>query len=52
MSAVVRIAGFAWYLEAWVATPGASWLGIGVYLLLCALLYRKAVSAAPQADFD
>lgn len=50
MSAVVRIAGFNWFQEAWVATPGATWLGIVVYLLLCALLYRKAVSATPQPD--
>lgn len=45
ISAVLRIMGFDYFLEVWVETPAATYLGVFVYLLLCALLYKVAMSA-------
>lgn len=45
ISAVVRIMGFDYFLEVWVETPAATYLGVFVYLLLCTLLYKIAMSA-------
>ena len=44
-SAVLRIFGYDFFLEAWSETPTATYLGVAAYLALCALLYGKAVSA-------
>ncbi len=44
LSAVVRILGYDFFLEAWSETPAATYLGVVAYLALCALLYGKAVS--------
>lgn len=43
-SAVAKIAGFDYMLEKWVETPNATCLGLAVYLCLCVLLYKMAVS--------
>ncbi|MBP2657130.1 MAG: oligopeptide transporter, family [Firmicutes bacterium] len=45
ISAVLRIMGFNYFLEEWVETPAATYLGVFVYLLLCTLLYKIAMSA-------
>jgi putative OPT family oligopeptide transporter len=45
ISAVLRIMGFNFFLEEWVETPAATYLGVLFYLLLCALLYKKAMNA-------
>ena len=45
LSAVLRIFGYDFFLEAWSETPAATYLGVAAYLALCALLYGKAVSA-------
>lgn len=45
ISAVLRIMGFDYFLEVWVETPAATYLGVFVYLLLCALLYKIAMNA-------
>ena len=45
ISAVLRIMGFDYFLEVWVETPAATYLGVFVYLLLCTLLYKVAMSA-------
>lgn len=48
LSAVVKIAGFNGFQQAWSETPGATWVGVVVYLLLCGLLYRKAMGARAE----
>ncbi|KAF1681976.1 OPT family oligopeptide transporter [Veillonella sp. R32] len=42
ISAVLRIAGVDWFLEAWEQTPEATYLGIVIYLALCVLIYKVA----------
>ncbi|WP_346353248.1 OPT family oligopeptide transporter [Azotosporobacter soli] len=49
LSAVVRILGYDFFLEAWSETPAATYLGVVAYLALCALLYGKAVSVKKVA---
>ncbi len=44
-SAVLRIAGFDWFLSEWVKTPAATYLGIGVYALLGLFLWTRAKDA-------
>lgn len=43
ISAVTHIAGMNYFLEAWVETPGATYLGIIAYLILSAFLYKMAI---------
>lgn len=50
ISAVLRICGFDYFMEAWVETPAATYLGVVAYLMLCAFLYKKAMSAKPVQD--
>ncbi|MBU2699850.1 putative OPT family oligopeptide transporter [Sporomusaceae bacterium BoRhaA] len=50
ISAILRIAGFNYFLEKWVETPAATYLGVLFYLLLCALLYKKAMNAKPASN--
>lgn len=45
ISAVLRICGVDFFQEAWVETPAATYLGVLAYLVLCAFLYKKAMSA-------
>ncbi|MBP2631001.1 MAG: oligopeptide transporter, family [Firmicutes bacterium] len=49
-SAMLRIMGFNYFLEAWAQTPTATYLGVFFYLLLCALLYKKALSAKTSSN--
>ena len=48
-SAIARIAGYNWFLDAWVQTPAATILGLVAYLALCALLYTRAVASSDPA---
>lgn len=50
ISALLRISGVDYFMEAWVETPMATYLGVVAYLLLCALLYKKAMDAKPLSD--
>jgi putative OPT family oligopeptide transporter len=50
ISAVLRIMGYDFFLEEWVETPAATYLGVLFYLLLCALLYKKAMNAKPASN--
>jgi putative OPT family oligopeptide transporter len=50
LSAVLRIAGYNWFLEQWVETPAATGIGALAYLLLCVLLYRKAMAAEAPSE--
>lgn len=42
ISAVLKIAGIDWFLSSWAVTPEATYLGIVIYLALCALIYKVA----------
>ncbi len=42
ISAVLHIAGIDWFLDSWVKTPAATYLGIAAYLILCAFIYGVA----------
>lgn len=42
-SAVLHIAGVNVFMTEWVETPGATYLGIFVYLLLCVLVYKVSL---------
>ncbi len=44
LSAVLRIFGYDFFLEAWSKTPAATYLGVAAYLALCTLLYGKSIS--------
>jgi putative OPT family oligopeptide transporter len=48
-SAVLHIFGIDFFLDKWVETPAATYLGILVYLSLGALLYKKAMDAKPSS---
>lgn len=50
ISAVLRILGFNFFLEEWVETPAATYLGVLFYLLLCSLLYKKAMNTKPESS--
>ncbi len=52
ISAVIRIFGVDYFLGTWVETPAATYLGVIVYLLLCALLYKKAVGVKSEASSE
>lgn len=39
-------------MEAWVETPMVTYLGVVAYLLLCAMLYKKAMDAKPLSSKD
>lgn len=42
ISAVLHIGGIDWFLKDWVVTPGATYLGIVAYLVMCAVIYTVA----------
>lgn len=42
ISAVLKIAGVDWFLDAWEKTPEATYLGIVIYLALCVMIYKIA----------
>ncbi|WP_371363776.1 hypothetical protein SRRS_46620 [Sporomusa rhizae] len=47
ISAILRIMGVNYFMDNWVETPEATYLGAFCYLLLCAFLYKKAMDAKP-----
>ncbi len=48
ISAILRIMGVNYFMDNWVETPEATYLGAVCYLLLCAFLYKKAMDAKPD----
>ena len=40
ISAILRIAGVDWFLGEWVETPGATYLGMVMYIFLCGYMYK------------
>lgn len=48
ISAILRIMGVNYFMDSWVETPEATYLGAVCYLLLCAFLYKKAMDAKPD----
>ncbi|MCH4167307.1 MAG: oligopeptide transporter, OPT family [Megasphaera sp.] len=44
ISAVLHIGGADFFMKEWAATPGATYLGIAAYLVLCAFIYKMAVT--------
>ncbi len=45
ISAVIHIAGVDVFMGEWVKTPGATYLSIVMYAIMCTLLYQVAVKA-------
>ena len=42
ISAVLHIGGIDWFLKDWVVTPGATYLALVAYLVMCAVIYTVA----------